>query len=284
AQTNQRLVGGTKRHGANCPSRSASVALTFRSTRFPGPPRPPSITEQRRGRSPTFLRAMHIPTLLKRHPIAVVVTLLVALPVFIFTVWAGATLHYTYSTGERAGFLQKISRRGWFCKTWEGQIQLSALPGATPEVFDFSTRSDSIAHELNRLNGQRVVLDYEQHKAFRAPASATRSTTSSACAWPDPSRILAESSARARPARAPTWAFAALGPRGAASCARIRRRPSARSRCRRASRCSPAPAPIPRHRGTGDGCGARRTRRRRAPACSPGGSRGGSGSAGSRRR
>jgi hypothetical protein len=107
---------------------------------------------------------MHIPAVLKRHPIAVVVTVLVALPVFIFTVWAGATLHYTYSTGERAGFLQKISRRGWLCKTWEGEIQLSALPGATPEVFDFSTRSDSIARELNRLNGQRVVLDYEQHK------------------------------------------------------------------------------------------------------------------------
>jgi hypothetical protein len=107
---------------------------------------------------------MHIPTILKRHPIAVVVTLLIALPVFIFTVWAGATLHYTYSTAELAGILQKVSRRGWLCKTWEGEIQLSPLPGAAPKIFDFSTRSDSIARELNRLNGQHVVLDYEQHK------------------------------------------------------------------------------------------------------------------------
>ena len=107
---------------------------------------------------------MHIPTILKRHPIAVVVTVLIVLPVFVFTVWAGVTLHYTYSSGNRAGFLQKISRRGWLCKTWEGEIQLTALPGAAPEVFDFSTRSDSIARELSRLNGQRVVLDYEQHK------------------------------------------------------------------------------------------------------------------------
>jgi hypothetical protein len=107
---------------------------------------------------------MHIPVLLKRHPIVSIVTVLIAVPVFVFTVWAGATLHYTYSSGNRAGFLQKVSRRGWLCKTWEGEIQLSALPGATPEIFSFSTRSDSIAHELSRLDGQRVSLDYEQHK------------------------------------------------------------------------------------------------------------------------
>ena len=107
---------------------------------------------------------MHIPTVLKRHPIAFIVTVLVVVPVFVFTVWAGFALHYTYSTGNRAGFLQKVSRRGWICKTWEGEIQLVALPGASPEVFDFSTRSDSIARELSRLNGQRVRVEYEQHK------------------------------------------------------------------------------------------------------------------------
>ncbi|MFI5228820.1 MAG: hypothetical protein ACHQWU_07110 [Gemmatimonadales bacterium] len=107
---------------------------------------------------------MHIPALLKHHPIVSVVTVLIAVPVFVFTVWAGVTLHYTYSTGNRAGFLQKVSRRGWLCKTWEGEIQLSPLPGAAPEIFSFSTRSDSIAGELSRLNGQRVRVDFEQHK------------------------------------------------------------------------------------------------------------------------
>ncbi|HEY7188099.1 MAG TPA: hypothetical protein VH436_16205, partial [Vicinamibacterales bacterium] len=52
------------------------------------------------------------------------------------------------------------------CKTWEGDLQLTAQPGVAPEMFAFSTRSDSIAAELNKLAGQRVVLEYEQHKGL----------------------------------------------------------------------------------------------------------------------
>ena len=105
----------------------------------------------------------HIPQVVRRHPVLIVLGILVLLPALIFTLWAGITLNYTYSSGERAGFLQKISKRGWLCKTWEGELQLSAIPGSQPEKFDFTTRSDSIAAILNKLNGQRVVLDYEQH-------------------------------------------------------------------------------------------------------------------------
>ena len=105
----------------------------------------------------------HIPQVVRRHPVLIVLGILVLLPALVFTLWAGITLNYTYSSGERAGFLQKISKRGWLCKTWEGELQLSAIPGSQPEKFDFTTRSDSIAAILNKLNGQRVVLDYEQH-------------------------------------------------------------------------------------------------------------------------
>jgi hypothetical protein len=73
------------------------------------------------------------------------------------------TLHFTYSSGERAGFLQKVSRRGWICKTWEGELQLTAIPGAAPEKFVFSVRSDSVAKALNAFSGQHVVVDYAQH-------------------------------------------------------------------------------------------------------------------------
>ena len=100
----------------------------------------------------------------RRHPIVITLAVLVALPVLIFTLWAGVTLHYTYSSGERAGFLQKISKRGWLCKTWEGELQLSAIPGSQPEKFLFTTRSDSLAAMMEKMSGQRVVLDYEQHK------------------------------------------------------------------------------------------------------------------------
>ena len=105
-----------------------------------------------------------IPQVVRRHPLLITLGILVLLPALIFTMWAGITLNYTYSSGERAGFLQKVSKRGWLCKTWEGELQLSAIPGSQPEKFNFTTRSDSIAALLNKMNGQRVVLDYKQHK------------------------------------------------------------------------------------------------------------------------
>src|SRR5262249_45141248 len=104
------------------------------------------------------------PQTLRRHWLLITLSIVVVVPVFVFTVWAGATLNYTYSSGERAGFLQKVSKKGWLCKTWEGELQLSAIPGSQPEKFVFTTRSDSIAELLNKYNGQRVVLDYKQHK------------------------------------------------------------------------------------------------------------------------
>src|SRR5438045_3782572 len=104
-----------------------------------------------------------IPQVIRRHPLLITLVVLVALPLLVFTLWAGVTLNYTYSSGDRAGFLQKISKRGWLCKTWEGELQLSAIPGSQPEKFLFTTRSDSIAAVLSSLSGQRVVLDYKQH-------------------------------------------------------------------------------------------------------------------------
>jgi hypothetical protein len=77
--------------------------------------------------------------------------------------WIWAALHFSYSTGERAGHLQKFSRRGWLCKTWEGEILLVSLPGAVPEKFEFSVRDPAVAAEVTRQIGQRVTLSYEQH-------------------------------------------------------------------------------------------------------------------------
>jgi hypothetical protein len=109
---------------------------------------------------------MRLPGLITRHKLVTTLIFVIAAPIIILVVWTVAALNYSYSTGERAGFLQKISRRGWLCKTWEGELQLSAIPGSVPERFLFSVRSDSLAAELNKLNGQRVVLMYAQHKGL----------------------------------------------------------------------------------------------------------------------
>ena len=99
-----------------------------------------------------------------RHKLATILGAIVLLPILGFCLWVMLTLNYTYSSGDRAGLLQKFSSRGWICKTWEGELVLSAVPGSAPEKFLFSVRSDSIANEINKLNGRRVILYYEQHK------------------------------------------------------------------------------------------------------------------------
>lgn len=101
---------------------------------------------------------------LRRHWLGTLLGIVIVLPILVFSLWATIALSYTYSTGYRAGYLQKFSKRGWLCKTWEGELQLTAIPGATPEIFLFSTRSDSIAAVLSQLSGKRVAVEYEQHK------------------------------------------------------------------------------------------------------------------------
>ena len=77
--------------------------------------------------------------------------------------WTWFSLTYNYSDGERAGYVQKLSRKGWICKTWEGELALVNLPGAMPEIFHFSVRDDAVAKRIQQSVGKRVALSYEQH-------------------------------------------------------------------------------------------------------------------------
>jgi hypothetical protein len=73
-----------------------------------------------------------------------------------------AALSWNYSTGERAGWVQKLSNKGWLCKTWEGEVAMVSLPGSTPEKFFFTVRDDAVAAEIQKVMGKRVSLHYEQ--------------------------------------------------------------------------------------------------------------------------
>ncbi len=77
--------------------------------------------------------------------------------------WTWFTLAYNYSDGERAGYIQKLSRKGWVCKTWEGELSMINYPGAAPEIFHFSVRDARIAKDIEAVVGKRVALSYEQH-------------------------------------------------------------------------------------------------------------------------
>ncbi len=83
-----------------------------------------------------------------------------------FALYVYIAMTWSYSEGERAGFLQKISKKGWICKTWEGELSLVAMPGAAPEKFLFTVRDETVAAQINAAAGKRVTLAYEQHKGL----------------------------------------------------------------------------------------------------------------------
>jgi len=89
---------------------------------------------------------------------------IVLLAVGLFAGYTWLALTWSYSSGERAGYVQKFSKKGWLCKTWEGELQMIPVPGATPEKFLFSVRDEAIAQRLNAAVGRKVTIHYEQHK------------------------------------------------------------------------------------------------------------------------
>ena len=93
-------------------------------------------------------------------------TILLVSAIALFSLYVYIALNWSYSSGERAGFLQKVSHKGWICKTWEGELSLVAMPGAAPEKFLFTVRDDAIAQKVSAAAGKRVTLNYEQHKGL----------------------------------------------------------------------------------------------------------------------
>jgi hypothetical protein len=84
-------------------------------------------------------------------------------PAIVFGLYTWAALTWSYSSGERAGYVQKFSRKGWVCKTWEGELALVSIPGTMSEKFYFTVRDDSVAAHVNETMGKRVALVYHQH-------------------------------------------------------------------------------------------------------------------------
>ncbi|MEO8168156.1 MAG: hypothetical protein ABI623_07915 [bacterium] len=84
-------------------------------------------------------------------------------PLLFFILYTWFVLSWSYSTGERAGYVQKLSKKGFLAKTWEGELAMVSLPGTLPEIFAFTVRDDSTASGINGSLGKRVKLTYEQH-------------------------------------------------------------------------------------------------------------------------
>lgn len=91
------------------------------------------------------------------------VLILVATVVVVFTLWTVISLTWSYSDGDRVGYVQKFSRKGWVFKTWEGELAMVNMPGAMSEMFLFSVRDDEVAKKIQDNLGRRVRLSYEEH-------------------------------------------------------------------------------------------------------------------------
>jgi len=100
-------------------------------------------------------------TLTRKHKLIIAGVLM--LPVLGFALYTWSALVWSYSSGERPGYVQKFSRKGWICKTWEGELAMANLPGTMPQIFSFTVRDAAVANQLNMDMGKRVILHYEQH-------------------------------------------------------------------------------------------------------------------------
>ena len=91
---------------------------------------------------------------------------IVIIPIILFALYTWASVNWVYSSGERAGYVQKFSLKGYVCKTWEGEIVLVSMPGTQAEKFLFTVKDEAIAKKVNYSLGNRVKLDYEEHKGI----------------------------------------------------------------------------------------------------------------------
>jgi hypothetical protein len=100
------------------------------------------------------------------HRVRTIILSIVLIPAVVIALWIWVAMGYTYASGDRAGYVQKISKKGWLCKTWEGELAMANLPGTMPQIFSFTVRDDSVAHVLEQTIGKQVSVTYEQHRGL----------------------------------------------------------------------------------------------------------------------
>jgi hypothetical protein len=102
---------------------------------------------------------------IKKKAIKIAVLLVVA-TVLLCAGYVMIVLNWSYSKGDRVGYVQKFSEKGWLCKTWEGELQMLPVTGVLPEKFFFSVRDKAVINKINASMGKKTSLSYEQHKGI----------------------------------------------------------------------------------------------------------------------
>ena len=106
------------------------------------------------------------------------VLIAIAVVVGVLAAWTLFTLNWSYSDGERAGYVQKLSKHGWICKTWEGEMAMVTMPGTVAEKFYFTVPDDAVAgRRSTRRSARASCCATSSTSGFRSPASRRRSTS-----------------------------------------------------------------------------------------------------------
>jgi hypothetical protein len=104
------------------------------------------------------------PGFLRRNRIPLIVGGVVVVLLGIAALWTMFTLSFSYSQGERIGFVQKLSKKGWICRTWEGELAMNPVPGSPPTMFPFTVPDEAVAQKIREVEGKRVSLQYEEKR------------------------------------------------------------------------------------------------------------------------
>jgi hypothetical protein len=103
------------------------------------------------------------PLQLKRR-LGVIIGAVLLVPIALFALWIWITLSWSYSEGDRGGVLQKFSRKGWICKTYEGEVAQYVVRGVAPQIWYFTTRDEKLADSMAKAVGQNIQIHYTEHR------------------------------------------------------------------------------------------------------------------------
>jgi hypothetical protein len=106
------------------------------------------------------------PTFFRRHRWKIILVGFVAAVIGVAAMWTAITLAYSYSEGDRIGYVQKFSHKGWVCRTWEGELAMTPVPGAAPEIFRFTVRDDAVVKRIQDAEGKKVALRYNEKRGI----------------------------------------------------------------------------------------------------------------------
>ena len=125
-------------------------------TASPPPPPPPPPEAGPRPRRVWFFQ---------RWNWKLIVASVILIPILLFAIYTAVVLNWSYSEGERSGVLYKLSHKGWVCKTWEGELNLT--PGAAaPTIWAFTVRDEDVVKQINEAMGKEVSLRYSEHSGI----------------------------------------------------------------------------------------------------------------------